>query len=227
MEEAAPQEVGRMKTSAQRFLTQAEQELITEAVHRAENKTSGEIVPLITSSSGDYLSSRIVASLCLALLAGLPLTHLLGQSFWLGPQNMYLFLGLLIVLYPLFHFMFYNFRSLQRFFLIEKEVTRRVQDAALAAFYAEELYRTKKENGVLLYISLLEQRVWILADRGINDKLNPVIWQELVTHLTAELKKGNGCTGICHVIDRIGSILEEKFPYEQGDQNELHDLILR
>jgi uncharacterized membrane protein len=41
---------------------------------------------------------------------------------------------------------------------------------SLAAFTGQGLHHTRAETGILIFVSLLEHRVVVLADRGINEK---------------------------------------------------------
>jgi len=95
------------------------------------------------------------------------------------------------------------------------------------SFFTEKLYKTKAENGILLYISVLEQRVWVLGDRGINEKIDRQRWQDIVSLVTDGVKNKQQCEAICAAITRIGEILEQQFPIEPDDKNELHNLIIR
>lgn len=227
MVEGAPPEDGRMKNLAEQFLSKKQQQQITEAVQEAERLTSGEIVPMVVSQSDDYTLATLTCGFSLALPLSLLFTHLLGRQLWIGPQNMYLFLCLLGFLsFTLFHLTKHN-TGLKRFFLGSALAEKEVNKAALAAFYQEQLYKTEKENGILLYISVMEQRVCILADRGINDIVEPSTWNTYVVDITGGIRDGNRCDSICTAIEKIGTILADHFPYQKDDKDELHNLILK
>lgn len=102
-----------------------------------------------------------------------------------------------------------------------------MHEGALAAFYAEKLHKTAEANGILLYISVLEHKVWILADAGINSKIDPGEWDSVVAELTAGIKAGRRCQAICEAIRRTGQILTTHFPHQRDDRDELHNLIIR
>ena len=48
---------------------------------------------------------------------------------------------------------------------------------------------------MLIYISVLERRVWILGDHGINARIQPNRWQELVDRLTLGIREGRRNSG--------------------------------
>jgi putative membrane protein len=219
--------VADMKALAQSFLNQEEQQRITQCVHEAEKKTSGEIVPMVMSSSHDYPLASLTGASFIALPVSLLLTRLLGGLFWLGPDSMWLFLALFCALFTGAHLLISRLAPLKRLFLSPQRVEEEVKEAATTAFFTEELYRTKAENGILLYISVFERRVWVLADRGINDKIPQQQWQGIVDLVTAGIRDHRQCEAICEAIEQIGDILADFFPIEADDKDELHNLIIR
>ena len=216
-----------MQTRAERFLTPEEQKRINQGVHDAERQTSGEIVPMIVSESHSYPLAPIIGATFVTLPTALLAARVIGSHFWIGPDNMWLFLVCFICIsIPAFHTIKRVF-WLKRLFLLPKRADEEVREAALSAFYTEKLYKTKAENGILLYISVFERRVWILADAGINQRISPERWLEIVDLVTEGIKKHRQCDAICEAITRIGAILKDDFPIEQDDLNELHNLIIR
>ncbi len=216
-----------LKSPAEQFLTQEEQDQVTAVVKEAEQTTSGEIVPMIVSRSHDYPMAAALAVVCVGLPLSLLLTALIGSLLWIGPENLWLFLaifsGCFAVLYPLA----YRSDTIKRFFLNETLADFEVREAALAAFYSEGLYKTRESNGILLFVSVLEHKVWILADAGINDRIDKAVWENIVADITRGIKAGRRCEAICEAVRRIGSVLRAQFPYQKSDTDELHNLIVR
>ena len=116
---------------------------------------------------------------------------------------------------------------LKRLFLSSSQVDEEVREAAVTAFFADKLYKTREENGILIFISVLEHRVWVLADSGINSRINPGQWQEIVDHITSGIRQKRQGEAICEAIARVGDILREHFPISTDDHNELHNLTIR
>lgn len=227
---AAPQEDGKVqktKTLAEKFLTSAEQQKVTEVVQEAERTTSGEIVPMIVSRSHDYPMAAVTCCASIALPSALLLTNLIGERIWIGSQNMWLFLALFAVFYALLYPLAIRSDRLKHFFLNRRQVEQEVEKGALSAFYSEQLHKTRDANGILLYISVMEQKVWILADSNINAKIEQQEWDSTIADLTAGIKEGEPSEAICEAIRRIGQILRTHFPYQKDDKDELHNLIVR
>lgn len=216
-----------MTTPAERFLTKAERDQVTAVVREVERTTSGEIVPMIVSRSHDYPMAAALCSAAVSLPLSLLLTDFLGSRLWIGDRNIWLFLGIVALSYPVFYALSLRTDTIKRFFLNRRQVEHEVREAALAAFYSEQLYKTRDENGILLFISVLEQKVWILADAGINRKIEPSAWEDIVSELTAGIKAGRRCEALCAAVRRVGRILSTHFPYEKSDKDELHNLIIK
>ncbi len=216
-----------MHTLAEKFLSPDERQRITHCVQQAEKQTSGEIVPMVVSASHDYPLAPVTGAALMALPAAVLLTRLIGDTFWVDFDRMWLFITCFCVVFLLCQQIIKRFPPLLRLFLSQRQAEEEVRRAATMAFFTEQLYKTKAENGILLYISVLEQRVWVLGDRGINEKIDRQRWQEIVSLVTDGVKTGHQCEAICAAITRIGEILGQEFPIEADDKNELHNLIVR
>lgn len=216
-----------MQSLAEKFLTESEQRTVTEAVQRAEKQTSGEIVPMIVSASHTYPLAAAVGAAMLALPPALLLTSLLGSALWLGSRDMFLFLAFFALLYFPLRAAVNRSVVLKRLFLSKDQIEEEVEEAAITSFFGEGLYRTREENGILIFVSVLEQRVWVLGDRGINERIEPTAWQEIVADLTKGIKAGRQGDALCQAVTRVGEILKTHFPQRNDDRDELHNIIIR
>jgi putative membrane protein len=216
-----------MKSISEKFFSTDEQKKICDAVHRAECKTSGEIVPMLVAESDDYPLAPIRGASFVALAAALLLTAPVAGMFWLHSTNLWVFLGLFAPIFLASHLLISRVPSLKRLFLFSDEMDARVRDDAFAAFFTERLYRTRDENGILIFISLFEHRAWIIADSGISERIPCEQWKEAVAVITSGIREKTSCIALCQAIEMVGAILEKEFPIREDDKNELHDLIIR
>ena len=98
--------------------------------------------------------------------------------------------------------------------------------AACPQSCTERLQSTREANVGLSFRAVLERRVWILGDRGINARIQPKSWQEFVDRLTAGIRDNHRCDALCTVIGEIGEVLADRFPPRTDDRNELDDLVI-
>ena len=215
-----------MKDLVKNFFSDKEKENVIESVKKVEKITSGEIVPMIVSSSYHYPVSNIVGGVAISLPFSLILTMIIGPMLYLGYENMWVFLGFEFILFTLFYFIVKHTLCLKRFFISPSEIEEEVSEAAITNFYGSGLYKTRDETGVLIFISIFERKVWILADRGINKKVNKDKWDTVVGEIIQGIKEKKQGEAICHAIESIGYILKEHFPVKHDDTDELDNLIM-
>jgi len=216
---AAPQGVGETM-NAEKYFTAEEKEKIRQAVILAEQRTSGEIVPLIVGSSDDYLEVEI-GGLIAGSVIGTAAAFIFGDP-WAPAHS--------LLTWPLLGsglgFILCRVPALKRWLISNKRVAEAVELRSLAAFTAHGLHYTEAHSGILIFASLFERRVIVLADRGINEKVPAGTWNEVVKILTSGLKSGNGCAAFCKAIKRCGEILAAHFPRQSDDRDELENKLI-
>jgi len=215
-----------MKDLAKKFLAETDKEKIKQAVESAERETSGEIVPMVVSCSYHYPMASVIGAIAFALPLSIVLAHVVGGLLWIGTTNMWLFIGILTVTFVIFHEMVKRISGLKRLFISKKEMEEEVREAALTRFFKEELYKTRDETGILIFISVFERKVWVLADKGINAKVPENQWEGIVNHIVEGIKSRRQGDAICEAVTRIGETLKAHFPIKADDTNELKNLIV-
>ncbi len=215
-----------MKDLAKHFLSEEERRRIEAVVTESEKKTSGEIVPMIVSASDHYPMADVIGAVAFALPIAIALTYLIGLWLWIGGQNMWLFLGLFAVLFLIFRTLVKHWLGLKRLFVSRRDMDEEVEEAAVTRFFREGLHRTRDETGVLVFISVFEHRVWVLADRGINARVRDGQWDEPVGTIIEGIKQNRQADAICEAVKSIGTILAEHSPIKPDDTNELRNLIV-
>jgi putative membrane protein len=204
---------------AEKLFSQAEQERIRQAVMAAESKTSGEIVPMVVTSSARYTEIELFG-----VISGLFLGMLLGW-IWHDPWESY-HLNLLPLIGATVGFLVARIPAVKRRLASKTRIAEAVSDRCLAAFTEHGLHYTRDHTGILILVSLLEHRVEVLADRGINEKVPPGTWNEIVGNLTAGLKSGRACEAFCKAVERCGEILATHFPRQADDRDELPNKLV-
>ena len=77
-----------------------------------------------------------------------------------------------------------------------------------------------------MFISLLERRVELIADRGISEKINAEEWNGIVRELTDSLGRDDAVSGLVRAVGRCGELLKAHFPIDDDDVNELSDALV-
>jgi putative membrane protein len=207
--------------NADTHFTADEQEKIRQAVVAAESKTSGEIVPMIVGASGHYAEAN-VSGLIIGLVIGSAAALIWHDPWqWSHAELSWPLLGAAAGL-ALSHV-----PAIKRLLIPASRMTEAVHIRSLAAFTAHGLHYTKAHTGILILASLFERRVVVLADRGINEKVKPGTWDEIVGTITTGLKSKEGAAAFCTAINRCGKILAEHFPRAADDRNELDDRLIK
>jgi putative membrane protein len=215
-----------MKDSTRGVLNEADRAAITAAVEAAEKNTAGEIVPMVVPASYHYPMADVIGAAALALPAALLLTPLVGGWLWIGTWNLWVFLGLFSLLFPAGLTFVRHAPALKRLFISKREVDEEVEEAAVTHFFKNGLHRTRDETGVLIFISLFERRVRVLADRGINRKVDQDQWEAVVAGITAGIRQKRAGEAICRAVTDVGRLLAEHFPVREDDRDELANLII-
>jgi putative membrane protein len=206
--------------NAETFLTQAEQDALVHCVKQAEATTSGEIVPVIATMSYEYPRAGLIGGLVFGALGAVGLTLALGR------EDMWVFLVLFLALFLCFSRLFEAFPALKRPFISKREMREEVAEAAFTAFHAHNLHDTRDKTGIILYVSVFERSVQVLADKGINDQVNPLVWEEVVAMVTQGIRAGKPGEALCAGVTRCGEMLTERFPIKSDDTDELPNLII-
>lgn len=192
---------------------------IRTAIGRAEARTAGEIYVAVARVSGDYRLVPLVWALLLALFVPLPLIAFTGLSAGaIYLAQLALFAAVAIVL------------SLPGIWprIVPAPILRDECHArAMEQFLAHGLSTTEGRTGVLIFVSLTERYAEIVADTAIASKVKQEMWDDLIARLIADVSSKRLTEGLIGAVERAGTILEEYFPIQPGDRNELvNDIVL-
>lgn len=201
------------------FLTDSEKSQLREAIRNAEAKTTGEIVTVIAQASGDYFYYPTLWAALLAILSPL-LPMAVAVSFApLGIIELQLLVFVLLAL--VFRWPPLKMRLVPRA-VKQQYCARRAREQ----FLAQNLHTTRERTGVLLYVSVAERHVELLADAGIHAHVPAGTWGAVVNKLTSQVKAGQVGTGFIEAVNAIGAHLAAHFPAATTNPNELTDHLI-
>ncbi|MDD2272413.1 MAG: TPM domain-containing protein [Desulfuromonadaceae bacterium] len=208
-----------MTKQTSKYLSSEHQTIILEAVRQAEACTSGEIAPMLVAESDDYREAAMRAAVIMAAVLST------GVALAVNDTTIWLFIPLATILYFPLVALANRLPALKLAFTPAAYIREAVRLRAVRAFHERGLHRTREGNGILIFISLLERKVWILGDRGINTVIPPERWTSLASGLAAGIRAGRMTETLAATISEVGGILKEHFPHRGDDSNELPDLL--
>ncbi|RYY73412.1 MAG: hypothetical protein EOO52_18610 [Gammaproteobacteria bacterium] len=94
-------------------------------------------------------------------------------------------------------------------------------ERALDIFSQLRIWDTQNNNGLLIYLLLADHAVEIIADRGINAKVDKNEWQTICRSMQSKFAQGNFHEGVVQAIRSVTKHLVEHFPVSAHDENEL------
>lgn len=205
---------------ADNFFNDAEKDRISKAIEAVELSTSGEAAVMVVDESDSYGEALTLSAVFMSGLAALIVS--------VATHHVTIWSYLPMVLLGFFpaRFLIVKFPRLKLPFIRGKRLTEAVRERAVRAFFEKELYRTRDATGILIFVSLLEHKVWILGDRGIDEKIPPGFWNNLAVELAAGIREGHPCETLCSTIARCGEELKKHFPRKPDDKNELTNELI-
>jgi putative membrane protein len=210
------------------LIPELDQERIREAVAKAERATSGEIVPYVVVRSGRYeVALWRGAALGTALFAAAGLTAGAAYGGW-GLDWIYAAEGMLalVALGALAGALVAWWAPVRRRLAGRRRMDESVARRAAQAFVEEEVFDTRDRTGILLFVSLFEHRLLVLGDSGINAKVGPEEWVEVVTLVRDGIRRGAPTDGLVAAIDRCGELLHRRgVEIRDDDSDELSDRV--
>jgi putative membrane protein len=194
------------------FFSEAARRKVTEAIARAEKQTSAEIVVALRKASARYRAADLFfASLCAMATLIVMLFIPMAFPLWSFVFDVAIVFGAALWLAHLIP-------GLGRAFTPEAERREMVHAAAAAAFLARGVHRCKARNGLLIYISVLEQAVEVIGDLAIDLK-------EIDPSRNAARRAliAGDVDAFVTAIEQFGTALATAHPCGADDVNELPD----
>jgi putative membrane protein len=196
---------------------QAACEALAQQVREIESSTDAEIVIVVRARSGPY---RHADYLFAALLAFAGLLFVLLSPFDFHTYWVPLDVALLFVIGA-----FVSSRSnlIRRLLTTKKFRAKAARTGAAAMFYEAGIANTHAENGLLIYLSLLEQRLEVFADRGILTSLPALEWNHALFELNQAGRHPNP-ESLVKALHDLGMLLAKHKPATGDNPNELPDM---
>jgi putative membrane protein len=180
-----------------------------------EAKTSADIVVTVEPRSGsyrdvDFVFGAVAALIGLAAALYDPARH---------PEP--LILLDVIVLFALGAWISSAWPAVRRVLSSKRRREAQVRAAASSAFYDEHVGSTRSRTGLLIYLSLLERQLIVLADQGITNVVPATAWNACVVDLRRLGEAPDPPTAMLDGIRELGDLLAAALPATPGHEHEL------
>jgi putative membrane protein len=217
------------------MLNDIDRDRIAEAVAKAEDGTSGEIVCVLAGEVSHYpevaIAYAAIAALAIppaALALGLrPLGAAADAGFWMAgfwmaaqagvlESEFSMALGLYAAAQALLFivvFLVLEIPAVRRALTPTPLKRHRVERAAHQQFASIAGRAEGSQTGILIFVAPDDRQVRILADKGIHDKVGDPVWNKAVGAIGQAMKGGHDPTsGIVEAIAICGEALKGHFP---------------
>ncbi len=194
----------------------AARESLKDCVREIEKTTDAELVLVVRARSGsyrqaDYLFGSVLAFASLLFLLFSPLNF---HEYWVAID--------VALLFALGAYLSSHSNVLRRLFTLKKFRSGAVRTGAAAMFYEAGIANTNAEMGVLVYLSLLERRLELIADRGVLKGVPALEWNQILF----ELHQAGGTPHpetLLKGLRDLGGLLAKHLPATGENPNELPD----
>lgn len=191
---------------------------LEDAVKSAETRTSAEFALVVTRASDGYAVYPLLWTALLSLtVAGIVAFALpaIGAAATVALQA-----ALFVVAGFLFHAPFVRYRLVP-----DMAKSEQARQFARVQFFELVHNKTRRDVGILLFVSEAERHVEILVDRGISDRISDTVWQNIVDTFIGDVRQGRIAEGLIAAVDACAAVLQEKFPVSLDDRNEISDKV--
>jgi putative membrane protein len=213
-----PRSILRDMSSRALFTPEARRD-VQGAIAKAELATSAELVVAVHPASGhyrhaDYLAGAIAALVFLCV-------------FLYHPASFdYTFLPLaLVAVFGLGAIASAYCPPIRRLLTSRRLMDQNVERAARAAFLDLGIGETEERTGILVFVSALERRVEIVADRGVASAPLGPAWSEAKAKLEASVQRAPALERLVEGVEQLGGALASALPRHADDVNELPDEV--
>jgi putative membrane protein len=190
---------------------------LTQCVKEIEKDTDAELVIVVRRASGnyrhaDYLFGGILAFAGLLCLLFLPVDF---HQYWVPID--------VALLFAVGTYLCSRSGGIRRLLTPRGFRHSAVRTGAAAMFYEAGIANTNAEMGILIYLSLLERRLELFADRGVLKTVPPLEWNQSLFAVKQAGSNPDPET-LLKALRDLGALLGKHLPATGENPNELPDM---
>lgn len=199
-------------------LTIEDKKIIEKKIADIELKTQGEIVPCVLTQADNYPFVSPMVALTFGTV------FLYSALFVWYFEAAIIFLG--FIFSSILGFYLGKVGIIKKLYLHPRVMDEEVHQHFVELFFENKLHYTQDRTGILIGVSLLERRMEILAGKGISEKVDTAIWDEIIRATIIDLKKEKLVDAILIALDKCGDILIQNFPAKKDNPNEISNTLI-
>ncbi len=210
-------------------MSPADQERVAQAVTQAEALTSGEILCVVTEEVSDYRETALAWAAGIALvvpavifaLGAQPLSFAEALGGWSVAHSPAADtrMGLALTLYAAAQaVLFVAVAAIVSIPMVRRPLTpgflkeRRVGRAALQQFAVMSQHLAPGQTGVLIFASVADRRIEIVADAGAHAEIGEAAWDSVIAEAVAEMRAHGPAAGMVRAVQLAGELMARLFP---------------
>lgn len=208
--------------------TQEDLAAIQQAVADAERHTSGEFVVAVAPQATAYpdafwKAAVLGGALGMIVVFAFDLFYAGWGSTWLHRAwGAALLVAALAALGAALAWALPGFR---RFLVGSERMQQAAHARAIQTFAAEKVYATRAHTGVLLFLSLFEHRIEVLADTGISSVVPPERWGDIVALIRKGIHEDRVPASVAEAVALSGRLLADAQLPPSDDTDELPNTL--
>lgn len=201
------------------WLDNRARERVRDCIQQIESATGAEVVTTVCASSGHYRHAD----------------YLVGAMFSFGSLLFYLLypaplfddvaVVIIVAFFAVGAVLSMALSPLRRLLVSRRLMDDAVRKSAMASFVEQGISKTRARTGVLVYVSLFERRVQVVADIGVPVERIGGRWTEATTSMDRAAR--GGVEPFAASLLELGRILAEAVPRAADDINELPDEMVK
>ena len=190
---------------------------LSKRVAELEKHTSAEVVVLLKQASGNYRDVDLAWGFVAAFASLAIIIH--AEPFF-HPDWV---LVDLVVSVGVATFLSSRIGWLRRLFSGAERRRQQVAEVARSLFVEHGLDQTSERTGILIFVSVLERRLQVVADLGVREALSPAVFEHWHTQWGQAQSPTQLENHLYALLDSMEGTLSRQLPIREGDRNELPD----
>ncbi len=194
------------------ILIQDDVKLVESKLKSFEENTGCELLLILAKESDLYPG----ASMRFGIIGGFILTFIFSLFFEFHHAYFWPLAMLLVTVVMIW---IGHFRPMKKFALSDIEVDRECFEKAVEYFHTMGTSKVSHQVTAMIYVSVLERKIFVLVDEKIKSKISQTELDELVTIMKTHFKNGNMALGFTQSMESLEQKILKDFGGKVGERN--------